>query len=106
VTGYIEFYDFERTEERVLEPLKVGGQIIESMEFSHDGQTLAVAGSNKRISLFDIGMGTVTHYVELQRSRILSISFDQFARNIVSVTKDKTVIIAPVTLVAPGVGDL
>jgi WD40 repeat protein len=106
VAGYIEFYDFDRTEERVLEPLKVGGQIIESMEFSYDGQTLVVAGSNKRISLFDVGMGTVTHYVELQRSRILSVSFDQFARKIVSVSEDKTVVIAPVTVAAQDVGDL
>jgi WD40 repeat protein len=104
VAGYIEFYDFDRTEERVMDPLKVGGQIIESMEFSHDGQTLAIAGSNKRISLLDVGMGTVTHYIEPQRSRVLSVSFDQYARNVVTVSEDKTVVIAPVTVTGPDFG--
>jgi WD40 repeat protein len=89
-----------------MEPLKVGGQIIESVEFSHDGQALATAGSNKRISLLDVGMGAVTHYIEPQRSRVLSVSFDRHARSIVTVSEDKTVVIAPVTVAESDVGDL
>jgi WD40 repeat protein len=90
VSGYIEFYDFSAPDEKVGD-LKLGGQLIERMEFSPDGQTLAIAASNKKVYLMNMATRSVTDSIEPQRSRILSVSFNQAANRLVSVSEDKTV---------------
>ena len=91
VKGYIQLFDLS-SKSRIQE-IKVGGELIEKLEFSRDGRTLAIAGSNKRISLLDMSM--LEHpFIEQQRSRVISISFNSDSSQIVSASEDRTVIIA------------
>lgn len=96
VRGYIQLFDLSSSEKmHLIHEIKVGGELIEKIEFSNDGRTLAIAGSNKRISLLDMAM--LEHpYNEQQRSRIISISFNHDSTQIVSASEDKTVIIADI----------
>ncbi|KAK8882634.1 hypothetical protein M9Y10_045276 [Tritrichomonas musculus] len=93
VKGYIQLLDLKAPPNEKIREIKVGGELIEKIEFSHDGQTLAIASSNKRVSLLDMMM--LEHpFIEQQRSRIISISFNSDSSQIVSASEDKTVIIA------------
>jgi WD40 repeat protein len=96
VTGWIELYDLEREEK--IRDLKLGGQLIEKMEFAPDGQVLAIAQSNRGVTLMDIRTMEPGDRFEKQRSRILSVSFDTTGSRLVSVSEDKTVVIAHVSV--------
>jgi hypothetical protein len=92
LAGWIELYDIEREEK--IRDLKIGGELIEKLEFSPDGQTLAIAQSNRAVSLFDVRKMEVVDRFEKQRSRVLSISFCPEGDRIVAISEDKTVVIA------------
>jgi WD40 repeat protein len=68
------------------------------MEFAPDGQTLAVAQSNRAVTLMDIRTMEISDQFEKQRSRILSVSFNTAGDRLVSVSEDRTVVIAPVAI--------
>jgi WD40 repeat protein len=96
VTGWVEIYDIEREEK--IRDVKVGGQLIERMEFAPDGQTLAIAQSNRGVTLMDVRNMEVSDRFEKQRSRILSVSLNTAADRLVSVSEDKTVVIVPIVV--------
>jgi WD40 repeat protein len=96
VTGYVEFYDLSREGQEKVTDIKIGGQLIERMEFSADGQTLAIAASNRKALLMDMSTKTVTSSIDPQRSRVLSVSFNKSMDKLVMVSEDKTVVVAPV----------
>jgi WD40 repeat protein len=96
LAGWIEFYDLEREEK--FKEMKVGGHLIEQLEFSPDGQTLAIAQSNRGVILLDVRTISVLDRFEKQRSRILSISFSPPGDKIMSISEDKTVVIVPLTI--------
>ena len=94
VSGYIQLYDLSSGNQLVHE-IKIGGHLIEKLQFSRDGKTLAIAGSNKRVSLLDMAMLQFP-YIEQQRSRVISIAFNPDCSKLVSVSEDKTVLIADI----------
>lgn len=91
VSGYIQIIDL--TANTKIHEIKVGGQLIEKIEFSQDGNTLAIASSNKRVSLLDMRKLEFP-YLEQQLSRIISVSFNSDSTKIVSASEDRTVLIA------------
>jgi WD40 repeat protein len=95
VTGYIEFYNLAESDEKVGD-IKIGGQLVERMEFSEDGHTLAIAASNRKVLLMDMNTRTVSSSIDPQRSRVYSASFNRDMDKLISVSEDKTVVIAPV----------
>lgn len=97
VSGYIQFYDF-RKERAIQRELKIGGELIEKLQFSDDGMTLLVAGSNHRITMLDMRSdGALMDYIDdKQKSRILDVSFNCDADKVLSICDDETVMIAPV----------
>lgn len=95
IQGYIEFYDLSTRASKVSE-LKIGGHLVEKLEFSSDGRTLAIAQSNKKMALLDIEALSVTSEISPQMSRVLCVSFNRDCDQVVSVSEDKTVMIAPV----------
>jgi WD40 repeat protein len=96
VSGYIELWDIERHDH--IGEMKIGEQLIEKVQFSHHGQWLAARQSNRGITLMDIRAPDnleVLGRFEKQRSRVLAVSFDRDDTQIVCVSEDKTVVIAP-----------
>jgi WD40 repeat protein len=96
LAGWVEMWDLER-EEKMMD-LKVGGQLIESLEFSPDGYTVAVGQSNRGVSLLDARVMEVVDRFEKQRSRVLSVSFSPEGDRIVAVSEDKTVVVVPLEI--------
>ena len=94
ISGYLEFYDLT-TGEKVGD-LKIGGHLVEKLEFSSDGRTLAIAQSNRKMAMLDMATRTVCSEIDPQRSRVLCVSFNRDCDQMVSVSEDKTVIVVPV----------
>ncbi|KAH0788113.1 WD-40 repeat-containing protein [Histomonas meleagridis] len=95
VGGYVQFFDFKEPKELVSQS-KIGGKLIESMEFTQDGYTLAIASSDRTIRLMDMRTKTISDELKPQRSRILSVSFNNASTKLVSISEDQTAIIANV----------
>lgn len=96
VGGFVQFYDIT-AESQFVSEVKVGKlELVESMEFTKDGNTLAIGTSDRSIKLMDIRNRQIISEFRPQRSRVLSVSFNYDNTQLVSVSEDKTVIIADV----------
>lgn len=91
--GHVELYDYT-SNERVGE-VNVGGCLVESLDYSSDGQFLAVAQSNRCVSLIDLNAhpAAVCSKIEPHRSRAISVAFNHDGTQLVCIGEDKTVVI-------------
>ena len=96
IGGYVQFYDIS-SDSQFISEIKVGRlQLVESMTFSRDGNTLAIGASDRSVKLMDIRNKQIISEFKPQRSRVLSVAFNHESTQLVSVSEDKTVIIADV----------
>ncbi len=86
--GRLQLWDTRQR--RLRTTLREQGGAVVAVRISPDGQTLAVAGSDRNISLWNIATGQLERELDGHRNRVEHLSFSPDGRLLASASKDLT----------------